>query len=86
MDDDLAIQREKITTLLIDAIKEYDPTLENPVAVVLALISTLVIITREGHIDKDSLRTVIGGLTKAWDLSHEMVREDESKNVEVTIH
>ena len=86
MDDDLAIQREKITTLLIDAIKEYDPALENPVAVVLALISTLVIITREGHIDKDSLRTVIGGLTKAWDLSHEMVREDESKNVEVTIH
>ena len=86
MDDDLAIQREKITTLLIDAIKEYDPTLENPEAVVLALISTLVIITREGHIDKDSLRTVIGGLTKAWDLSHEMVREDESKNVEVTIH
>ena len=86
MDDDLAIQREKITTLLIDAIKEYDPTLENPVAVVLALISTLVIITREGHIDKDSLRTVIGGLTKAWDLSHEMVREDKSKNVEVTIH
>ena len=50
MDDDLAIQREKITTLLIDAIKEYDPALENPVAVVLALISTLVIITREGHI------------------------------------
>ncbi len=86
MDDDLAIQREKITTLLIDAIKEYDPALENPEAVVLALISTLVIITREGHIDKDSLRTVIGGLTKAWDLSHEMVREDESKNVEVTIH
>ena len=86
MDDDLAIQREKITTLLIDAIKEYDPALENPVAVVLALISTLVIITREGHIDKDSLRTVIGGLTKAWDLSHEMVREDKSKNVEVTIH
>ena len=86
MDDDLAIQREKITTLLIDAIKEYDPALENPIAVVLALISTLVIITREGHIDKDSLRTVIGGLTKAWDLSHEMVREDESKNVEVTIH
>ena len=86
MDDDLAIQREKITTLLIDAIKEYDPALENPEAVVLALISTLVIIAREGHIDKDSLRTVIGGLTKAWDLSHEMVREDESKNVEVTIH
>ena len=86
MDDDLAIQREKITTLLINAIKEHDPALENPVAVVLALISTLVIITREGHIDKDSLRTVIGGLTKAWDLSHEMVREDESKNVEVTIH
>ena len=86
MDDDLTIQREKITTLLIDAIKEYDPTLENPEAVVLALISTLVIITREGHIDKDSLRTVIGVLTKAWDLSHEMVREDESKNVEVTIH
>ena len=86
MDDDLAIQREKITTLLIDAIKEYDPALENPVAVVLALISTLVIITREGHIDKDSLRTVIGGLTKAWDLSHEMVREEESINAEVTIH
>ena len=86
MDDDLAIQREKITTLLIDAIKEYDPALENPEAVVLALISTLVIITREGHIDKDSLRTVIGGLTKAWDLSHEMVREEESINVEVTIH
>ena len=86
MDDDLAIQREKITTLLIDAIKEYDPALENPVAVVLALISTLVIITREGHIDKDSLRTVIDGLTKAWDLSHEMVRKEESINVEVTIH
>ena len=86
MDDDLAIQREKITTLLIDAIKEYDPTLENPVAVVLALISTLVIITREGHIDKDSLRRVIGSLTKSWDLSHEMVREEESINVEVTIH
>ena len=86
MDDDLAIQREKITPLLIDAIKESAPALEHPEAVVLALISTLVIITREGHIDKDSLRTVIGGLTKAWDLSHEMVREDESKNVEVTIH
>ena len=87
MDDDLAIQREKITTLLIDAIKEYDPALENPVAVVLALISTLVIITREGHIDKDSLRTVIDRLTKAWDLSHEMVKEEEEPiNVEVTIH
>ena len=86
MDDNLAIQREKITTLLIDAIKEYDPALENPVAVVLALISTLVIITREGHIDKDSLRTVIDRLTKAWDLSHEMVKEEEPKNVEVTIH
>ena len=86
MDDDLAIQREKITTLLIDAIKEYDPALENPVAVVLALISTLVIITREGHIDKDSLRTVIDRLTKAWNLSLEMVREEESINVEVTIH
>ena len=86
MDDDLAIQREKISTLLIDVIKEYDPALENPVAVVLALISTLVIITREGHIDKDSLRRVIGSLTKAWDLSHEMVREEDPKNVEVTIH
>ena len=71
---------------MIDAIKEYDPALENPVAVVLALISTLVIITREGHIDKDSLRTVIDRLTKAWDLSHEMVKEEEPKNVEVTIH
>ena len=86
MGDDLAIQREKITTLLIDAIKAYAHALENPVAVVLALVTTLVTITREAHIDKDSLRTVIDGLTKAWDLSHEMVREEESINVEVTIH
>ena len=86
MDDDLEIQREKVSTLLFDAIKEYEPALENPVAVVLALVTTLVTITREAHIDKDSLRTVIDGLTKAWDLSHEMVREEESINVEVTIH
>ena len=86
MDDDLEIQREKISTHLFDEIKEYDPALENPVAVVLAFVTTLVTITREAHIDKDSLRTVIDGLTKAWDLSHEMVREEESINVEVTIH
>ena len=85
MDDDLEMQT-KISTLLFDAIKEYEPALENPVAVVLALVTTLVTITREAHIDKDSLRTVIDGLTKAWDLSHEMVREEESINVEVTIH
>ena len=85
MDDDLEIQT-KISTLLFDAIKEYEPALENPVAVVLALITTLVTITRDANIDKDSLRTVIDGLTKAWDLSHEMVREEESINVEVTIH
>ena len=85
MDDNLEMQT-KISTLLFDAIKEYEPALENPVAVVLALITTLVTITRDANIDKDSLRTVIDGLTKAWDLSHEMVREEESINVEVTIH
>ena len=85
MDDNLEMQT-KISTLLFDAIKEYEPALENPVAVVLALVTTLVTITREAHIDKDSLRTVIDGLTEAWDLSHEIVEKEESINVEVTIH
>ena len=85
MDDNLEMQT-KISTLLFDAIKEYEPALENPVAVVLALITTLVTITRDANIDKDSLRTVIDGLTKAWDLSHEIVEKEESINVEVTIH
>ena len=85
MDDNLEMQT-KISTLLFDAIKEYEPALENPVAVVLALITTLVTITRDANIDKDSLRTVIDGLTEAWDLSHEIVEKEESINVEVTIH
>ena len=85
MDDDLEIQT-KISTLLFDAIKEYEPALENPVAVVLALITTLVTITRDANIDKDSLRTVIDGLTEAWDLSHEIVEKEESINVGITIH
>ena len=85
MDDDLEIQT-KISTLLFDAIKEYEPALENPVAVVLALITTLVTITKDANIDKDSLRTVIDGLTEAWDLSHEIVEKEESINVGITIH
>ena len=93
MNDDIEIQAEddsneahKIETLLFDAINEYEPALENPAAVVLALITTLITITRDLNIDKDSLRNLINGLTKAWDLSHEMVKEEESINVEVTIH
>ena len=85
MDDNLEMQT-KISTLLFDAIKEYEPALENPVAVVLALITTLVTITRDANIDKDSLRTVIDGLTEAWDLSHEIVEEEETINVGITIH
>jgi len=85
MDDNLEMQT-KISTLLFDAIKEYEPALENPVAVVLALITTLVTITKDANIDKDSLRTVIDGLTEAWDLSHEIVEKEESINVGITIH
>jgi len=85
MDDNLEMQT-KISTLLFDAIKEYEPALENPVAVVLALITTLVTITRDANIDKDSLRTVIDGLTEAWDLSHEIVEKEESINDGITIH
>ena len=90
MNDDLERQAEddaaevkRIETLLLDALREYEPAAENSTAVLSGLVNILLDITQQLNVDKDSF---FESLAETWDTIHAMTEKEEAIKVETKIH
>ncbi|MDB3993863.1 hypothetical protein N9478_10290 [Gammaproteobacteria bacterium] len=90
MNDDLERQAEddaaevnRIKTLLINALQNYEPAAENPTAVLSGLVNILLDITQQLNVDKDSF---FESLAETWDTIHAMTEKEEAIKIETKIH
>ena len=82
-EEDEVAEVRRIETLLLDALRDYEPAADNPTAVLSGLINILLDVTHQLNVDKDSF---FDSLAETWDTIHAMKEKKEAIKIETKIH